>query len=76
MAQYLDRFTSSFQRALQNARTEGEIAKDSDLAQVAGYLTTCMVGISASIRAEAPEEQIWATYEMVCATLEHLAART
>jgi len=71
---YFDRFTRAFEAALIRSRDEGAMADNVNIPDVAGYLTTCMVGISACIRANAPVEQIQATTNMVHRTLDSLAA--
>ena len=65
VAAYLNRFTAAFRHALENGLESGDIQDSVNVDSMAQFLTTAMVGISASIRAEAPPEQIWATYEVV-----------
>ena len=62
---YLKRFTDAFHHALENAQDSGDIESSVDIDSMALFLTTSMIGISASIRAEAPPEQVWGTYEVI-----------
>ncbi len=71
---YFARLTNSFRNALENARQSGDIGGAVDTEEMAAFLTTAMIGIAASIRAEAPAEQIWSTYNVVERTLESLSA--
>lgn len=72
MDAYIERFTQAFETALERSRRKGAIATDSDLPEVARYLTVTMIGISASIRANAPVEHTEATYQMVVQILDAL----
>ena len=69
---YLNRITGAFRQALKNAQTNGEISSKAKLDPIAGFLTTSLIGVAASIRAEAPPEQVWAAYEIVCKIVEDL----
>jgi TetR/AcrR family transcriptional repressor of nem operon len=72
VAGYMERFTNGFASALGNAREAGKIASGTDIDQLAGFLTTSMIGIAASIRAKASQRQVWATYEIVKRVLDEL----
>lgn len=69
---YLKRLTEAFRAALVQARTDGDIDPATDVDEVAGFLTTTLVGIAASVRARAPSAQVWAAHRMVERTLEGL----
>jgi TetR/AcrR family transcriptional repressor of nem operon len=62
---YLERLTRAFQHALSNAQQEGELNPTVDIDEIAGFLTTALIGVAASIRAEAPPAQLWAAYKVV-----------
>jgi TetR/AcrR family transcriptional repressor of nem operon len=68
-AAYLDRITRAFRNALENGRSAGELGDDVDLEELAGFLTTVLIGIAASIRAEAPPEQLHAAARVVTSIL-------
>lgn len=74
VANYIERFTVAFENALLNSQDQGSLAKTVDIKETAQFLTTCMIGISACIRAEAPQEQLWATYNVVANTLDRIKA--
>ena len=57
---YLDRLTRAFRQALINAQESGDLTSNFDVDEMAGFLTTVLIGIAASVRAEAPAEQVWA----------------
>ena len=69
---YLERISQAFRHALNNARKGGEIDEKLDLEEMSGYLTTLMIGMAASIRAEAPPSQLWSTYSVVTSMLDTL----
>ena len=58
VAAYLDRLTTAFRGALNNARRSGELDSEADLDELAAFLTTALIGVAACIRAEAPPEQV------------------
>jgi TetR/AcrR family transcriptional repressor of nem operon len=72
VADYLERITQAFRHALSNAQKGGEIEPTIDLDEVAGFLTTALIGVAASIRAEAPPAQVWAAYKIVTGVIESL----
>lgn len=65
VAAYLERLTRAFRHALTNAQQNGEIDPSADLDEVAGFLTTALIGMAASIRAQAPPAQLWAACAVV-----------
>ena len=69
---YFERITQAFRHALGNAKKGGEIEPSIDLDEMAGFLTTALIGIAASIRAEAPPAQIWAAYKVVSGVVDAL----
>ena len=44
-----------------------------NLDEMAGFLTTALIGIAASVRAEAPPAQVWSSYKIVTGLVEGLA---
>lgn len=72
VAAYLDRITHAFRVALDNARRQGHVTSDTDLNEVAGFLTTTLIGIAACVRAEAPPEQVWAASRVIKEVLSQL----
>jgi TetR/AcrR family transcriptional repressor of nem operon len=70
VAAYLDRITRAFRNALENARRVGDLDDTADLARLAGFLTTALIGVAACIRAEAPSEQLHATAQVVAGVLD------
>jgi TetR/AcrR family transcriptional repressor of nem operon len=75
-AAYLGRITRAFLNALGNGRDAGDLAEDVDLDQLAAFLTTMLIGVAASIRAEAPPAQLHATSRVVASLLDaHRPAR-
>ena len=71
---YLERLTQAFRHALSNAQQGGEIDSTVDLDQIAGFLTTALIGMAASVRAEAPPAQLWAAYKVISGIVEGLSA--
>jgi TetR/AcrR family transcriptional repressor of nem operon len=69
-AAYLDRITRAFRNALENGTRAGELAATADLDELAAFLTTMLIGVAASIRAEAPSEQLHATSRAVSTFLD------
>ena len=67
---YLDRLTTGFRNALENARTDGDIGKEADLDDLAAFLAMSVVGISALLRANATPEQMHAASRGVVSVLE------
>ena len=65
VAAYFDRITKAFRHALDNAKRAGQLAPETDLDDVAAFLTTALIGVAASIRAEAPSGQLHATARVV-----------
>ena len=70
---YLERLTQAFRHALNNAQEGGEIGPTVDLEEMAGFLTTMLIGMAASVRAEAPPSQLWAAYRVVTEVVEGLS---
>ena len=67
---YLQRLERAFRNALDNARRAGEIDDAADLDELAAFLATSLVGISASIRAEAPPAQVQAACRVTTGVLD------
>ena len=72
VAAYLKRITQAFRHALNNAQQGGEIDQSLDLDEMAGFLTTMLIGMAASLRAKAPSGQLWAAYNVVIAVVKAL----
>ena len=72
VAAYLERITQSFRHALSNAQQGGEIDQTVDLDEMAGFLTTVLIGMATSIRAEAPPHQLWTAYKVVTRVIDAL----
>ena len=70
---YLERLTRAFRHALSNAQQAGEIDPSVDLGEIAGFLTTAMIGMAASVRAMAPPAQLWATCGVITKVVEGLS---
>lgn len=73
---YLDRLTNAFNHVLSNAQKKKEIDPSVNLAEMAGFLTTALIGVAASVRAEAPPAQVWGAYQVVTKVVEGLAANS
>ncbi len=73
VAAYFDRITNAFRHALANALESGEIGPGVDLDRIAAFLTTALVGVAASIRAQAEPELLHATASVVSDLLDALA---
>ena len=71
---YLKRLTRAFKHVLANAQQNGEI-DPLDTDEMAGFLTTTLVGVAASVRAEASPEQVWATYQVITKMVDRLSSR-
>lgn len=69
---YLERLTKAFKHVLANAKTKNELDPSINLDEMAGFLTTTLVGVAASVRAEAPPEQVWATYHVITRMIEEV----
>jgi TetR/AcrR family transcriptional repressor of nem operon len=66
---YLQRITRGFRQALANAEATGHLAPGQDLDALAGFLTTTLIGVAASVRAEAPPEQVYAATRVAMGAL-------
>ncbi len=69
-AAYLDRINEAFRNALGNARDSGDLGEAADVDELAGFLTSAFIGVAASIRAEAPPVQLYATARVVGSLLD------
>ena len=72
MAAYLDRLTRGFRNALDNGQRLGEITEEANLDELAAFFTTTLIGVAASVRAEAPPEQIHAACRVATSILDDL----
>jgi TetR/AcrR family transcriptional repressor of nem operon len=70
VAEYLDRLTRAFRRALENGHAAGEVGPSANLDELAAYFTTMLIGVAACIRAEAPPDQIRAACDVAAAVLD------
>ncbi len=66
---YLTRVTGAFRAALVNARADGDLSADADVDGLASFFTMSLIGVSASIRAEAPAAQIQAACRVTTSVL-------
>lgn len=64
---YLDRLTRAFRHALSNAQRAGDIRNVADLA---AFFTTALIGVAACIRAEAPPRQLRAASTVATSILD------
>ena len=62
---YLDRLTRAFRHALANGQAGGELSAAADLDELASFFTMALVGVSASIRAQAPPAEVQALVEEI-----------
>ena len=69
-AAYLDRINRAFRHALENGRRVGDLDETADVDEMAAFLTTLLIGVAASTRAEAPPEQLHATSRAVLSFLD------
>ena len=53
----------------QNGRRAGDLDDTTDLDEMAAFLTRLLIGVAASVRAEAPPEQLHATSRAVSSIL-------
>lgn len=75
VAAYLERITRAFLHALGNAQESGELDQKVNLDELSGFLTTTLIGIAASIRAEAPPAQLWSTNSAVNKYLDTITTK-
>ena len=74
VAAYLDRLTRAF-RALGNARRSGDLDPVTDLDALAAFFSMALIGVAASIRAEAPAEQVRAACAIATSVLDRHLTR-
>jgi TetR/AcrR family transcriptional repressor of nem operon len=67
---YLDRLDKAFLNALGNAQRSGELSADADIGELAAFFTTALIGVAASIRAEAPPDQVHAACRIATRMLD------
>ena len=67
---YFERITTDFRSALEHAQRSGELDDDADIEELASFLTTALVGVAASIRAEAPAEQVQAAARVATSVVD------
>ena len=70
VADYFDRLNRAFHNALANGVRDGDIADDADLDELSAYFTMALIGVAASIRAEAPSPQIHAACRVATSMLD------
>ena len=73
VAAYFERISNAIKQALNNAVKSGEVDQALDIDETAGFLTTALIGIAASVRGEAPPEQVWATYSIIEKMLQRVS---
>jgi len=76
VAAYLRRIERAFRNALDNARATGELSETADRGALAKFLTTTLIGVAASIRAEATPGQLHATSNVVASLINTHRAST
>jgi TetR/AcrR family transcriptional repressor of nem operon len=76
VAAYLERITRAFRHALSNAQRSGDIDAVADLGELAAFFTTALIGVAASIRAEAPPEQVRAACTVATSILDFHRPKT
>lgn len=74
-AAYLNRIDAAFRNALDNAQRSGELTSEAAVEELAAFFTTALIGVAASIRAEAPPEQLHATSRVVMTVLDCASAQ-
>ncbi len=62
---YLERLNRAFMHVLTNAQNKEELAPTVDINGLAGFLTTSLIGMAASVRAEAAPAQLWGAYDVI-----------
>lgn len=67
---YMDRINRALRHALENGRRAGDLDVTADLDEMAAFLTTLLIGVAASVRAEASPEQLQATSRAVSSILD------
>ena len=67
---YLDRLTNAFLHALSNAQQAGQLSPSADLNELAAFFTMSLIGVVASIRAEAQPAEIRAAVRVATSILD------
>jgi TetR/AcrR family transcriptional repressor of nem operon len=67
---YMDRLNRAFLNALGNARRGGDLPPTVDIGELAAYFTTALIGVAASIRAEASPDQVQAACRVATSVLD------
>ncbi len=67
---YLERLTRAFRHALANAQQHGGLNPQTDLDEIASFLTMALIGVAAIIRAEAPPELVQAACRITTSILD------
>lgn len=62
---YYERINKGFQHALKNYASSMKKANQIDVNSIAGFLTTTLIGMATSVRAEAPRQQLQATCRFI-----------
>jgi TetR/AcrR family transcriptional regulator, transcriptional repressor for nem operon len=70
--QYFDRLRQGFDRALRNAKQNGEIAVSTNISQVTEFLVGSVLGLTTYARLPVPRKDVQSFVRGVLATLEHL----
>jgi TetR/AcrR family transcriptional regulator, transcriptional repressor for nem operon len=70
--QYFDRLRQGFERALKNAKQNGEIAVSTDIVQVTEFLVGSVLGVVTYARSPVPRKDVQTYVRGVLAMLEHL----
>lgn len=67
---YLERIRTAFRRTLANAQRDRDLADAANIDELASFLTTALIGIAASVRAEAPSDQVHAAARVAVSALD------
>jgi TetR/AcrR family transcriptional repressor of nem operon len=67
---YLHRLDRAFRNALGNAQRGGDLSAAADIGELAAYFTTALIGVAASIRAEASPDQVHAACRVATSVLD------
>ena len=67
---YLERIRTAFRRTLANAQRDRDLADTANIDELASFLTTALIGIAASVRAEAPSDQVHAAARVAVSALD------
>jgi TetR/AcrR family transcriptional repressor of nem operon len=70
--QYLERLRRAFMRALKRAKQNGEVAENTDIAQIGEFLVGSVLGLTTYARSPASREDVKAYIKRILAMLKYL----